>query len=137
MFKRMKVVTAIVILLVVFGALQLTSGGLFFKSLKTDKDNFATSQQIRLQQAELNASWVYLLQTRNTLNRAGIRFMLDANQMGSGATVKELVDTATQDLKIADQHFANYQKIPVDASQNPAYAADVKKKYEVLNGRSE
>ncbi|RJT52677.1 methyl-accepting chemotaxis protein [Rahnella variigena] len=133
MFNRMKVVTGIVILLVVFGALQLVSGGLFFKSLKTDKDNFTTSQQIRLQQAEFNASWIYLLQTRNTLNRAGIRFMLDANQMGSGATVKELIDTATKDLQIADQHFANYQKIPVDASQNPQFAADAKKQYQVLH----
>lgn len=134
MFNRMKVVTAIVILLVVFGALQLISGGLFFKSLKTDKDNFSTSQQIRLQQAELNASWVYLLQTRNTLNRAGIRFMLDANQMGSGATVKELTETAQKNLKVAAEHYANYLKIPADASQNPAYAADVKKQYAVLNG---
>ncbi|AEX51740.1 methyl-accepting chemotaxis protein [Rahnella aquatilis] len=133
MFNRMKVVTGIVILLVVFGALQLVSGGLFFKSLKTDKDNFTTSQQIRLQQAEFNASWIYLLQTRNTLNRAGIRFMLDANQMGSGATVKELIDTATKDLQIADQHFASYQKIPVDASQNPQLAADAKKQYQVLH----
>ncbi|MCX2946428.1 Tar ligand binding domain-containing protein, partial [Rahnella perminowiae] len=133
MFNRMKVVTGIVILLVVFGALQLVSGGLFFKSLKTDKDNFTTSQQIRLQQAEFNASWIYLLQTRNTLNRAGIRFMLDANQMGSGATVKELIDTATKDLQIADQHFASYQKIPVDASQNPQFAADAKKQYQVLH----
>ncbi|MBB6114485.1 MULTISPECIES: methyl-accepting chemotaxis protein [unclassified Rahnella] len=133
MFNRMKVVTGIVILLMVFGALQLVSGGLFFKSLKTDKDNFTTSQQIRLQQAEFNASWIYLLQTRNTLNRAGIRFMLDANQMGSGATVKELIDTATKDLKIADQHFANYQKIPADASQNPAFAEDAKKQYQVLH----
>ncbi|MGC6387313.1 methyl-accepting chemotaxis protein [Ewingella sp. S1.OA.A_B6] len=134
MFNRIKVVTAIVILLVVFGALQLISGGLFFQSLKTDKDNFTTSQQIRLQQAELNASWVYLLQTRNTLNRAGIRFMLDANQMGNGATVKELTDIAQKDLNIAAEHYANYLKMPVDASQNPAYAAEVKKKYEVLNG---
>ena len=134
MFKRMKVVTAIVVLLVVFGALQLVSGGLFFKSLKTDKDNFATSQQIRVQQAELNASWIYLLQTRNTLNRAGIRFMLDANQMGSGATVKELIDVAQKDLKIAGEHYAKYQKIPNDASQNPALAAEIKKNYDVLNG---
>jgi len=130
----MKVVTAIVVLLAVFGALQLVSGGLFFKSLKTDKENFATSQQIRVQQAELNASWVYLLQTRNTLNRAGIRFMLDANQMGSGATVKELIDIAQKDLQIAAMHYANYQKIPADPSQNPAFNVEIKKNYDVLNG---
>ncbi|WP_114193638.1 methyl-accepting chemotaxis protein [Edaphovirga cremea] len=134
MFKRMKVVTSIAIMLVLFGALQLASGGLFFGALKEDKENFTTSQLIRQQQAELNASWIYLLQTRNTLNRAGIRFMLDANQMGNGATVKDLVDIAQKDLKIAAQHYANYQKIPLDPSQDPRAADEVKKNYEILHG---
>ncbi|MBS0967493.1 HAMP domain-containing protein [Chimaeribacter arupi] len=134
MLKRMKVVTSLVIMLALFGALQLASGGLFFSALKNDKDNFATSQRIRQQQAEMNASWIYLLQTRNTLNRAGIRYMLDANQMGSGATVKELVAVAQKDLEIAAQHYANYQKIPLDAGQNPRYADEVKKNYDILHG---
>ncbi|PLR31812.1 methyl-accepting chemotaxis protein II [Chimaeribacter californicus] len=134
MLKRMKVVTSLVIMLALFGALQLASGGLFFTALKNDKDNFATSQRIRQQQAEMNASWIYLLQTRNTLNRAGIRYMLDANQMGSGATVKELVAVAQKDLEIAGQHYANYQKIPLDAGQNPRYADEVKKNYDILHG---
>ncbi len=34
---------------------------------------------------------VELLQTRNTLNRAGIRWMMDQSNIGSGATVAELM----------------------------------------------
>lgn len=79
MFKRMKVVTSLLLVLVLFGALQLVSGGLFFNSLKNDKENFAVLQVIRQQQSVLNESWVSLLQTRNTLNRAGIRYMMDVN----------------------------------------------------------
>jgi hypothetical protein len=76
MFNRMKVVTSLLLVLVLFGALQLVSGGLFFSSLKNDKENFAVLQTIRQQQSELNESWVNLLQARNTLNRAGIRHMM-------------------------------------------------------------
>ncbi len=71
--------------------LQLTSGGLFFNSLKNDKENFTVLQTIRQQQSALNATQVELLQTRNTLNRAGIRWMMDQSNIGSGATVAELM----------------------------------------------
>ncbi|CQJ36030.1 methyl-accepting chemotaxis protein [Yersinia enterocolitica] len=94
MFKRMKVVTSLLLVLVLFGALQLVSGGLFFNSLKNDKENFAVLQVIRQQQSVLNESWVNLLQTRNTLNRAGIRYMMDVNHTGSGPTVNDLLASA-------------------------------------------
>lgn len=73
MLKRIKIVTSLLLVLALFGLLQLTSGGLFFNSLKNDKENFTVLQTIRQQQSALNATWVELLQTRNTLNRAGIR----------------------------------------------------------------
>ena len=62
MFKRMRVVTSLLLVLVLFGALQLVSGGFFFNSLKNDKENFAVLQVIRQQQSVLNESWVNLLQ---------------------------------------------------------------------------
>ena len=46
MFKRMKVVTTLILVLVFFGALQLITGGLFFQALKGDKANFAVSQPL-------------------------------------------------------------------------------------------
>lgn len=66
MLKRIKIVTSLLLVLVDFGLLQLTSGGLFFNALKNDKENFTVLQTIRQQQSTLNGSWVALLQTRNT-----------------------------------------------------------------------
>lgn len=86
-----------------FWPLQLTSGGLFFNALKNDKENFTVLQTIRQQQSTLNGSWVALLQTRNTLNRAGIRYMMDQNNIGSGSTVAELMQSASISLKQAEK----------------------------------
>nr|ATB52398.1 Methyl-accepting chemotaxis protein I (serine chemoreceptor protein) [Escherichia coli] len=38
MLKRIKIVTSLLLVLAVFGLLQLTSGGLFFNALKNDKN---------------------------------------------------------------------------------------------------
>src|SRR5690606_41660039 len=56
--------SSLLIVLAIFGLLQLTSGGLFFNALKHDKENFTVLQTIRQQQSTLNGSWVALLQTR-------------------------------------------------------------------------
>lgn len=103
MLKRMKIVTSLLLVLALFGLLQLASGGLFFNSLKNDKENFTVLQTIRQQQSALNATWVELLQTRNTLNRAGIRYMMDQSNIGSGATVAELMQVASTALKLTEK----------------------------------
>lgn len=134
MFNRMKVVTSLLLVLVLFGALQLVSGGLFFSSLKNDKENFTVLQTIRQQQSELNESWVNLLQARNTLNRAGIRHMMDTNNIGSGATVAELLARAKSNLVVAEQHYAAYDKIPLNARQDAQSAEKLKQQYGILHG---
>ncbi len=77
--------------------------------LKNDKENFTVLQTIRQQQSTLNGSWVALLQTRNTLNRAGIRYMMDQNNIGSGSTVAELMQSASISLKQAEKNWALLQ----------------------------
>jgi methyl-accepting chemotaxis protein-1 (serine sensor receptor) len=133
MFNRMKVVTSLLLVLVLFGALQLVSGGLFFTSLKDNKENFTVLQTIRQQQSELNESWVNLLQTRNTLNRAGIRYMMDLNKAGTGATVDELLVSAKNTLSMAEQHYVAYEKIPLDPRQDAAAADELKQRYITLH----
>lgn len=119
MLKRIKIVTSLLLVLALFGLLQLTSGGLFFNSLKNDKENFTVLQTIRQQQSALNSTWVELLQTRNTLNRAGIRWMMDQSNIGSGATVAELMQGATNALKLTEKKtgrsMSRYRAIHVRA----------------------
>jgi Tar ligand binding domain homologue. len=76
--------------------------------VKADKDNFAYNQRLSTLQRAMGTSWVSLVQARNTLNRAGIRYLLDSQQAGSGATVKDLVALANTELKTADQSFAEF-----------------------------
>ncbi len=134
MLNRIKIVTSLLLVLCLFGLLQLTSGGLFFNALKHDKENFTVLQTIRAQQSTLNGSWVALLQTRNTLNRAGIRYMMDQNNIGSGATVAELMQIATTSLKQAEERWNEYQALPRDPRQSEAAAAEVKRNYDIYHG---
>ncbi|RTF60374.1 HAMP domain-containing protein [Serratia marcescens] len=134
MLNRMKVVTSLLLVLVLFGALQLISGGLFFSSLKSDKENFTVLQTIRQQQLQLSESRVDLLQARNSLNRAGIRYMMDTNKIGSGATIDELLAKAKEELGEAERHYAAYEKIPQDPRQDPQSAERLKQQYDVLYG---
>ncbi|TNV23053.1 methyl-accepting chemotaxis protein [Buttiauxella sp. B2] len=134
MLNRIKVVTSLLFVLGLFGALQITSGGLFFNALKNDKENFTVLQTIRQQQSTLNGSWVALLQTRNTLNRAGIRHMMDTNNIGSGSTVNELMLIASQSLKQAETEWAEYESLPRDPRQSEESIAEIKRNYAIYHG---
>ncbi|EIS7447531.1 methyl-accepting chemotaxis protein [Citrobacter sp. FDAARGOS_156] len=134
MLKRMKIVTSLLLVLALFGILQLASGGLFFNSLKNDKENFTVLQTIRQQQSALNATWVELLQTRNTLNRAGIRYMMDQNNIGSGATVAELMQVASTALKLTEKNWAVYESLPRDPRQSEAAFQEINRTYDIYHG---
>jgi methyl-accepting chemotaxis protein-1 (serine sensor receptor) len=134
MLNRIKVVTSLLFILGLFGVLQITSGGLFFNALKNDKENFTVLQTIRQQQSTLNGSWVALLQTRNTLNRAGIRHMMDTNNTGSGSTVNELMLIASQSLKQAEKEWALYEALPRDPRQSEESVNEIKRNYAIYHG---
>ena len=134
MLKRMKIVTSLLLVLALFGLLQLASGGLFFNSLKNDKENFTVLQTIRQQQSALNATWVELLQTRNTLNRAGIRYMMDQSNIGSGATVAELMQVASTALKLTEKNWAIYESLPRDPRQSEAAFQEINRTYDIYHG---
>ncbi|MEC9588609.1 methyl-accepting chemotaxis protein [Escherichia marmotae] len=133
MLKRIRIVTSVLLVLAIFGLLQLTSGGLFFNTLKKDKEYFSVLQTIRQQQSTLNSSWVELLQTRNTLNRAGIRYMMDQNHIGSGSTVAELMQSATLSLKQAEKNWADYEALPRNSRQSTAAATEIKRNYDIYH----
>ena len=134
MLNRIKVVTSLLFVLGLFGVLQMTSSGLFFNVLKNDKESFIALQTIREQQSTLNGSWVALLQTRNTLNRAGIRHMMDTNNIGSGSTVNELMLIASQSLKQAEKEWTAYEALPHDSLHSEESINEIKRNYVIYHG---
>jgi len=133
MFKRMKVVTSLILVLVFFGSLQLITGGLFFQALKGDKDNFAVSQQLRLQQSALNQSWIALIQARNTLNRSGIRYTLDANREGISDAVKQLLADAQGQLTLAEQNYELWNSRLSEEGKTAENVQAIQQNYQILH----
>ncbi|RWR03871.1 chemotaxis protein [[Pantoea] beijingensis] len=133
MFKRMKVVTSLILVLVVFGSLQMITGGIFFQSLQSDKENFTLTQMLRREQSNLTATWIALIQTRNTLNRAGIRFTLNAQQTGSNVTGSDLITLAKKQLVEAEQQHNQYRnELPEDV-KTLGYIKDMEEQYGILH----
>ncbi|MBS0849223.1 methyl-accepting chemotaxis protein [Citrobacter sp. JGM124] len=134
MLNRMKIVKKILLVLGLFTVLQIASGGLFFNALKQEKDNLHLLQNLREKQESLNNSWIALLNTRNTLNRAGIRFMMRDEQMAGGITTNALVSMAGSFLKTAEDQWAVYESSPLIAQDSEADSKLIKQKYEALHG---
>ncbi|HAT3919107.1 TPA: methyl-accepting chemotaxis protein II [Kluyvera ascorbata] len=121
MLNRIRVVTLLMLVLVVFALLQLVSGGFLFSSLQQNQQSFAQSNTLRTQQAELTKAWDLLLQTRINLSRSSARMMMDAtNQQSSAKT--ELLKNARTTLAQADSHFARFSALPAQAEMHDASA---------------
>ena len=73
MFKRIKVITVLIVVLVALGAMQLISAGVFVRALNNDKQNFTVSQLSSQNVAEFTDAWISLNQARVTLNRGMLR----------------------------------------------------------------
>lgn len=133
MLNRMKIVKKILIVLGLFGVLQIASGGLFFNALKQEKENLHVLQSLREKQESLNNSWIALLNARNTLNRAGIRYMMTQNQMGGGITTDALMSLAGSFLKTAESQWDIYESLPLSSHDDEADSKLIKQKYEALH----
>ncbi|WP_347003848.1 methyl-accepting chemotaxis protein II [Enterobacter roggenkampii] len=110
MLNRIRVVTMLMMVLVIFALLQLISGGLFFSSLKQNQDSFAASNDLRLQQSELTSTWDLMLQTRINLSRSSARMMMDPNNQQSSAKT-DLLKNARATLADAAKHYEAFKKI--------------------------
>ncbi|EPW3486023.1 methyl-accepting chemotaxis protein II [Cronobacter sakazakii] len=128
MLNRIRVVSLLMMVLVVFALLQFISGGMFFSSLNENQHSFAASHQLRLQQAQLNQSWNLLLQTRINLSRSAARMMMNANNQQSSAKT-DLLNTAKKVLAEADTHFNAFKAVTVDVPEINAAAGDVEQSY--------
>ncbi|MGL4724892.1 MAG: methyl-accepting chemotaxis protein II [Scandinavium sp.] len=110
MLNRLRVVTLLMLVLVVFALLQLLSGGFLFSSLKQNQQSFALSNELRTQQTELSKTWELMLQTRINLSRSSARMMMDASNQQSSAKA-DLLNNAKLSLAEAAKHYAAFSQM--------------------------
>jgi len=112
MFKRIKVITLLIVVLLVLGTMQLISAGVFIGALNKDKENFNISQVSSLNVAEFTDAWISLNQARVTLNRGMLRLQSSTASQINGGELSELVKTADNLLVQGKEHFDKYRALP-------------------------
>ena len=113
MLNRIRVVTLLMLVLVVFALLQLLSGGLLFSSLSQNQHSFALSNALRTQQSELTDAWDLMLQTRINLSRSSARMMMDTSNLQSSAK-NDLLKNAKSTLAQAQAHITRFNQAAVE-----------------------
>ncbi|WP_284215399.1 Tar ligand binding domain-containing protein, partial [Mixta theicola] len=132
MLKRIRVVTSLIIVLVIFGAMQLLSGGLFFHALNKDKTNFLISQTSSQNVAALTDAWIGLNQTRITLNRGMLRLQSSLASEINGGGLDELVQQSRAQLTEADKHYREYKAMPDTPGLDNNLSKRMEEKYVTL-----
>ncbi|MEJ5071226.1 methyl-accepting chemotaxis protein II [Enterobacter ludwigii] len=110
MLNRIRVVTLLMLVLVVFALLQLLSGGFLFSSLQQNQHSFSLSNELRTRQTELTKAWELMLQTRINLSRSSARMMMDTANQQSSAKM-DLLNNAKTSLAEAAKHYAAFSEL--------------------------
>lgn len=76
MHSRIKIVSGLLSVIVIFILLQLISSGLMFNKLGDNSDSIKYLNSLQRQRQVLTESWVNLLQARSNLNRSVNAFLL-------------------------------------------------------------
>ncbi|RLM27195.1 methyl-accepting protein IV [Brenneria alni] len=129
MFRRIRISTSLFLLLTVFFVVQLVSSSYSFNGFRADYQNFTQVAVGSQQRDELTMSWVALLQTRNTLNRAATRAARNVAQ----EQVSVLMTSARSYLAQADVHFKQYLAVPRMTDKGVELTGNVTASYEKLH----
>ncbi|ALV92576.1 MULTISPECIES: methyl-accepting chemotaxis protein [Pantoea] len=117
MFTKIRVVTSLLLVLLVFGFLQLASGSLFFKALSDDKTSFNVSQLASKNTAAINDAYMSLNQSRVVLTRIQLR-MATSKLNGTEPDIAGLYDDSKAFQKSAANHYQEFKAIPDTPGQD-------------------
>ena len=104
MFKNIRIVTVLFLVLASLGLMQLFANGVFFTSIKETQRSTTQDQLISQQRNYLHSLWSTMLQTRNTINRAGIYRMMNADETNT------IIALAKQQLALAEKKYQQFQQ---------------------------
>jgi methyl-accepting chemotaxis protein len=122
MLKKIKIVTTIVMIMVIFTTMQIVSGASFLSSLLSGEENFSDSKVVLAQQSALANGWQMLLKTRVIVARTAIRAIKMETDPSLSIEIDKLLATGDKALDEARRYLENYKKMPHVAGHNTASA---------------
>jgi methyl-accepting chemotaxis protein-1 (serine sensor receptor) len=128
----MKIVTGLISVIILFGALQFISGGLLFNTLKNDTKVFETIDKLRQRQKLLDESWNSMLKARNNLNRVGIVLMTENADSENLYKANDILTVVRADLDKAERSYQKYEQLPPSIARDPERVRRFKETYHVL-----
>jgi methyl-accepting chemotaxis protein-1 (serine sensor receptor) len=133
MFKRIKVITLLISVLLALGIMQLISAGIFINALNNDKDSFTVSQVSSQNVAEFTDAWISLNQARVTLNRGMLRLQSSVATQINGGQLNELVATAKNLLADAQAHYDKYYALPETPGLDEKLSSQLEEQYRIYS----
>ncbi|WP_333621609.1 Tar ligand binding domain-containing protein, partial [Pantoea septica] len=119
MLTKIRVVTSLLLVLLMFGLFQAFSGAVFFSALSDDKTSFNVSQLASKNLQALNDAYMSLNQSRVVLTRIQLRI---ANSKVDGSTpdIASLFTDSQHFQQIAATNFALFKTTPDTPGQDAA-----------------
>ncbi|QHM75199.1 Methyl-accepting chemotaxis protein I [Mixta theicola] len=111
MFKNIKIVTVMFLILALFGVMQMVTNGFYFKSVRENQTNVKIEERHSLRRTHLHNLWAYLLQARSSLNRAALRINMHSEMRNMDAQTEELLALAGKQLASAEEKYAEFQQV--------------------------
>lgn len=117
MLSKIRVVTSLLLVLLMFGLLQLISGSIFYKALSNDKQSFAVSQLASKNTDALNDAYMNLNQSRVALTRVQLR-MATSKLSGKEADVEALFSDSQRFQERGASFYKTFKTTPDTPGQN-------------------
>ena len=128
MLTKIRVVTSLLLVLLVFGLLQAFSGSVFYSALSHDKQSFAVSQLAMQNTQSLNDAYMSLNQSRVLLTRIQLRFATSKLE-GKTADVATLFDDSKNFQQAAAGFFKVFKETPDTPGQNSELNNQLEQRY--------
>ena len=132
MLKNTRVITGIIIVMALFCALQLVTGGLFYSAVNDDRHNFQKSDVLNSQLENLSDSVTTLIKTRVTVNRVAIRFLKNQTDAEAQQGITKLLSTADTSLKQAQSYYTRFKAQPLVSGQEQHLTAAMEKSHQQM-----
>ena len=128
MLTRIRISTSLIMIVLVFGLMQLISSGLSFVAFRSSNVNFQHVEADNLKRNSLSLTWTELLQTRNALNRAATRFA----SYTPLEQILPIMDQAKRTMAHAQVVYKDFDNSPVSNDQERALHVQTTQKFKEL-----
>ncbi|WP_416347573.1 methyl-accepting chemotaxis protein [Acerihabitans sp. TG2] len=125
MLSRIRISTSLILIVLIFGLMQLISSGLSFENFRRSSNNFHQVEADNIKRNSLSMSWSELLQTRNSLNRAATRFAADTPL----EQILPIMDSAKTKLKNAEAIYKQFSTYDTDSDGDRALRVSTDKAF--------